>query len=105
MSSPGDKHFPVSPRLATINAGHDKSTPTGAATPNAGASPTEIGHDRLMSTVPPRPDKAPPAPCPTCGAPGDGHLRTGHGITIATYLCTAGHGWMTKWANVSDGAA
>lgn len=102
MSPVGD-HFPASVGVDTLDAGHDnKSAPSSAPTPPGPRRP--IGHDRLMDTVPPRSD-TPPATCPTCGAPGDGHLRTDRGVTVATYLCAAGHGWMTKWLHVSDGAA
>lgn len=52
-----------------------------------------------MSTVPPRTD-APEALCPTCGAPGDGIAFPDRDLTIANYLCPAGHVWQTKWAEV-----
>ncbi len=92
-----DLCFPLSVRLATIDTGHDKSAPGGARTPNPGASPIEIGHDRLMETVPLRAHTAPPATCPTCAAPGDGYTQINGLIQTANYLCTAGHIWQTRW--------
>jgi hypothetical protein len=71
-----------------------------------GASPTEIGHDRLMKTLPPRTDTPPDLPesrvdgCPGCVQNVElpnSTTPTTDGFS-ATYLCAdCGHAWTTSW--------
>ncbi|MFT3871082.1 MAG: hypothetical protein QM714_02770 [Nocardioides sp.] len=58
-----------------------------------------------MTTVNAPPDTTPPATCPTCGLPGEGFTRSERTIHHAQYQCPAGHIWITKWADLTGGAA
>lgn len=65
------------------------------------------GTDRLVSTVTPRLDSAPPALCPTCGAASDtarSRVRRAGVILTAHYICTAQHVrhvWLERWTELS----
>lgn len=86
--------------LGTIESGHDnKSAPHGALTPS-GASPTEIGHDRLMETVLSRADTAPPLAGDIPGVIGGNCVVDDCGKPVVAHRFCRRH--YTRWYRYGD---
>lgn len=86
--------------LGTIESGHDnKSAPHGALTPS-GASPTEIGHDRLMETVLARTDTTPPLDGDIPGTIGGGCVVDDCGKPVVAHSFCPRH--YKRWYRYGD---
>lgn len=57
-----------------------------------------------MPSITPPPTPAPEQACPTCGLDGEGTRHDRGGIFTASYICPAGHIWLTKWADLGEPA-
>lgn len=71
----------------------------GAETPLIqGASPITKGSTVESMPLPASDVKTPPPNCPICHEPATHWGRhSGHGVTVANYVCDNAHGWLTGW--------